>query len=188
MEMVRKMDAGGIIDIEKVDILTQDTRNEIREKLSQACVPLIQRNIAKIFERKLNPTSQDEAKVSYARKITKDDGIIDFSLAASQTVNKFRALVGWPGTRFSIGETVLKVGSCKAVDGHCDKSPGIIIDITDEAVLVSTGKGILSIEQLQRPGGKMLPVKEFLLGFPLHIGTQLTGKSAHPIVTSTFIK
>ena len=100
MRVISKMDAGPIVDFEKVEIQKEDTGGSMRNKLSMSCVPLISRNIQGIINGKIQETSQNHQLATYCRKLSKFDGNLDFSASANELVNRIRAFKNWPGCSF----------------------------------------------------------------------------------------
>tara|TARA_B100000965_G_scaffold353824_1_gene329964 strand:+ start:40 stop:1071 length:1032 start_codon:yes stop_codon:yes gene_type:complete len=175
MKMVQKMDAGPIVDVEKVDIDPWDTSKSLTEKLSHACIPLIESHLRAIASGSAQLIPQDDSRATYVRKLTKEDGVLDFLAPASVVDHRVRALNPWPTTFIEVGGVRLKVGRAKVVsDSKLDNNkelPGEVLGFFDDFLAIQTGEGVLGLQELQRPGGKMLPVAEFLRGFPIDPGT-----------------
>jgi len=191
MQMIAKMDAGDMLDKEAVDISLSDTSSSLRLKLAEAGVPLIERNLPNILEGKCQFQPQDEAKVTYTRKINKEDGWLNFNAPAKELANRVRAFNPWPGAFFKIEGTVIKIGSCKMVEEKSDfdlfssnsaQSPGTLV-LNKDKLLIATGQGILDIISLQRPGGKMLNVRDFLRGFPLRESMKIENGPMPPLTS-----
>lgn len=183
MEMVSKMDAGGVLDQELVGIEKTDTSESLREKMAEACVSLLARNLKKILMGDIHFEPQDEAQVTYCRKISKRDGWIDFSASAEEIINRLRAFERWPGGYFLKGEDAIKIGECEAKPKVGNFKPGTIVAAGGEGVVVATGESSLCIQSLQRPGGKLLPAGDFLRGYELEIGEILQGGQYEPLVS-----
>lgn len=189
MKMVTKMDAGPIVDQEVVDILPNDMRQAVRQKMSEACVPLLKRNLGSILEGNPPLIEQDPFQVSYTRKLNKEDGWIDFQLPAKEIVNRYRAFELWPGTFFGYQGTILKVNEVSWSHTLRSTTPiGQVVEINAQMMKVQMGEGVLQIGQLQKPGGRMLRVADFIQGFPLktgiilegHVGQALTNNMSFP--------
>lgn len=172
MQMTREMDAGGVADYESVRIGELDAAPQIRAKVGEAVVPLLQRNLEAAVLGKLQFTEQDHAKASYCRKIRKEDAALDFYQTAYSLDCQVRAFQPWPGAYFDHGATRIKVGRASCLSASTSEQPGTVLAAA-ETLDLATGKGILRIRELQRPGGRMLPVKEFLKGYRLEEGTVL---------------
>lgn len=188
MQMVAKMDAGGVMDQEKVKITNEDTSESLRLKLADCCVPLITRNLPIILKRTHTFVSQDESKVTYTRKISKEDGWLNFNNPAKVLNCRIRALTPWPGGYFKTKDTIIKIGQCVALDEDHELDAGTVIGSSqkgEKGLLVATSKGTLCLKTLQRPGGKMLPIDEFLRGFSIERGTLLESGPMNPLVSNT---
>ncbi len=183
MRMVRKMDAGPIIGHKSVEITEEDTGTTLRCKLGEVCVPLIDQHIEALIEGSAEETFQSETKVTYCRKLSKGDSILDFSLDARLLECRVRAFNAWPGSVFFYEGIALRVGKCRAVPDQ-GLAPG---ELTFENELfIGTGRGTLQVLELQKPGGKMLAVSDFLRGYTLKNGSQLDFPNSIPLVSKKF--
>jgi methionyl-tRNA formyltransferase len=183
MRIVRKLDAGPVADVERVPIQKLDTANEIEAKLAEACVPLIARALPKLATGTLNFVSQDETQATFCRKLVKADGVLDFTTTASELAARINGLFPWPGCATEIGGQLIKIGMADSVNTEGQAAtPGTIIKADRAGVFVATGGGTLKLMKLQRPGGKMLPAAEFLLGFPIQEGTLLVTQTMPSLV------
>jgi len=182
MQVVKKMDAGGVADFEAVRISQQDTGPELRVKVGEAVVPLLRRNLAAMLTGELQFTQQDTSLVTYCRKMRKEDGAVDFTLPAVTIYNRLRAFTPWPGGYFDHGEVRIKIGRTSVeIDESVSAEPGTVLS-TSPAVRVATANGVLCCHELQRPGARMLPVEDFLCGYTLAEGDRLIGGTADPLV------
>lgn len=188
MQMVLKMDAGAVVDCEKVVIDSKTTTPLLRERLSKACIPLLERQLGALLEGRPQLTPQDESQKSYVRKLSKEDGWLDFELPATELERQWRAFNPWPGAFFEHGSIILKVGKVEAVEGK-GRAPGEVVFIDGRGVGVATGEGVLLIKELQKPGGKMMEVGAFLRGYSLGIGEVVRGQKAmYPLITPEYQK
>lgn len=172
MQVVREMDAGGVADCEKVRIETIDTSPTVRAKVGEAVVPLLRRNLAAACSGELSFEVQQHDKATYCRKIRKEDAALDFNQAALELDCRLRAFTPWPGAYFDHGGLRIKVGRATATAREVDAAPGAVLAV-GESLDVATGAGVLEILELQRPGGRMLPVSEFVKGYPIEVGSVL---------------
>lgn len=178
MRIVPKMDAGPVMDIERVAISPADTGPALRAKLAAACVPLMQRALPILAAGNAQFIEQDHAQATYCRRLTKEDAVLDFEAPARVLADRVRAFTPWPGAICYHGETTLKIGAATAgvIDSADAYAPGEIIESGKGGILVSTANGsCLQLTQFQRPGGKMLPAIDFLRGYPLLPGELLQG-------------
>ena len=167
MRVVPRMDAGPIVDSEVVSISMSDTGSDLRKKLSHACIPLIQRTMPNLLTGEFSENEQDEADATYCRKLTKADGQIDFTLSAEEINCRVRAFANWPGTWFNHNENILKVGKLSIHDGDLSLKPGQRESGIKDALVIGTGTNAIDVLELQKPGGNMMPVSDFLRGYAL---------------------
>ncbi len=184
MRMVLKMDAGPVAATARVPIQDTDTSSSLRERLAQACVPLLQRHLATLGSSTNSPTPQDEQQVTFTRKLTKADANVDFSVSAKELERRVRAFQPWPGVAIEHQGAVLKVGAAAVVGGADEIAPGTIVHAGEMGVDIATGSGLLRLLTLQRPGGRMLPAGEFLRGYQLEVGERLGSQPMRPLVDS----
>jgi methionyl-tRNA formyltransferase len=170
MRVVSRMDAGPIVDTEITPIAPDDDGPRLREKLSVACVPLLRRNLPALLAGEAAETPQDEKSATYCRKLRKADGVLDFYAPAAVLARRVSAFRGWPGSWFEVQGVRVKVGSVKVVESCGETVPGQVILPSPREVAIGTPEGALSLLELQRPGGRMMPTAEFLSGFPLSEG------------------
>jgi methionyl-tRNA formyltransferase len=182
MRMAEKMDAGAVAGMETVAILPTDTGAILRERVAQACVPLLQRHLQALGDGSIKTEVQDESRVTYTRKLTKADAQLDWSSPAKLLAYKVRAFLAWPGTQIEHGGQVIKIGAASAIEETTTLSPGTILRANAAGVDVATGAGVLRLLQLQRAGGRMLDVGEFLRGYPIAAGEILPGHALRPLV------
>jgi methionyl-tRNA formyltransferase len=185
MRMAAKMDAGPVADVERVPILSTDTGVVLRERLAQACVPLLRRNLAALGDGSLRAEAQDETRVTYTRKLTKADALVDWATSAVELERRVRAFHAWPGTQIEHGGQTVKIGAASALDETNLAAPGVILRASAAGVDVATHAGVLRLLMLQRPGGRMLDAAEFLRGYRLAVGECLPGHAARPLVSAT---
>lgn len=172
MEVVKEMDAGAVADCERVCIENLDTSPDVRAKIGQAVVPLLKRSLTAALIGNLDFEPQDASQATFCRKISKEDGALDFAQAAAGIDARLRAFTPWPGGYFDHGETRIKVGRCSVAEPQASAAPGTVLTVS-ETIDVATGRGVLCIHELQRPGGRMLPVADFIRGYAIREGEVL---------------
>lgn len=181
MRLVRRLDAGPTGFVERVSIGPDDTAATVSAMLGEAAVPLVNRSLRDLAAGELVLMEQDETRATYCRRLSKVDGVLDFSSPASELAARINGLTPWPGCFVSIGGTPVKIGLAGVLDHGSADAPGTVLGSERGAVLVATGTGILRFQLLQRPGGRKLPAAEFLRGFPIPAGTLLASTPMPPL-------
>ena len=186
MQISREMDAGAVADIERISIGKEDCASIVRKKIGQATVPILERSMTKLLKSELEFKPQDEGFKSHCRKLTKEDGLIDFGLSAHGIYNRWRAFKTWPNSYCFHGETRIKVGQleiCKhSLSGNELGLPSGSVILEKDSLKVVTSIGLIRILELQKAGGKMLSVIDFLRGYKIKNGDLLIGQESIPLL------
>jgi methionyl-tRNA formyltransferase len=181
MRIVRKLDAGPVADAERVSIGSLETALDVEAKLAAACVPLVTRALPKLARGELAFNEQNESAVTFCRKLTKEDGVLNFAAPAAALAARISGLFPWPSCAVEIDGQSIKIGLADTVAGSSE--PGVVCRTDAEGLLVGSADGLLRLRRLQRPGGKMLSASEFLRGFPIPSGTKLASRPMPQLVT-----
>ncbi len=186
MRIVRRLDAGPMVEAETVNIADLDTAADLEVKLAAACVPLVARNLAQLARGDLRATAQDDAKATYCRKLEKPDGALDFAAPAAVLAARVNGLFPWPSCSVEMGGQSVKLGLADVVTAPARPGgpPGAFVGVDEDGLLVATGQGLLRLRRLQRAGGKMLPAADFLRGFPISVGVVLPSQPMTTLVTT----
>lgn len=182
MCIVRELDAGPVADVERVPIGPLDTALEIEARLAAAGVPLLARNLPRLAAGELQFVAQTHDQATFCRRLTPEDGSVDFNQPARALAARINGLYPWPACRVPIAGQAVKFGLADALAG--DAQPGVVAGADATGLLIGTGAGLLRVHRLQRPGGRMLPAAEFLRGFPVPAGTVLPSAAMRPLVAS----
>ena len=173
MKMVEKMDAGDVILQREADVKPSDTSETIKERLAVLGADLLLETIGLIASGKAVYKKQDEEEATYAPKLKKEDGLIDWSKDAREIENRVRGFSPWPSAYTHWSGNLVKIWKANANTTPLSKTDiGKILRL-DDGIVVGTGKGELSINTLQLEGGKKLDAASFLNGHRLRIGDKL---------------
>ena len=186
MLMDEGMDTGPIISKKEVPITAKTTALILHDQLAAAGSELIRNDLEKYVQGDLKPLPQISAGASHARKITKEDGFLDWTQPASHLDRQVRALSPLPGCSTSFqypdGKVErLKVWETQPLPSQGSK-PGEIMQADHKAFVVGTGQGSLRILKLQRPGGKILTADSFLIGSSFEKGDMMGLGSGKPSI------
>jgi methionyl-tRNA formyltransferase len=173
--LVEKMDAGDIILDKEADITEEDNAVTLAEKLSEAGAKLLVEAVGLIEKNKVSFKKQDDSKATFAPRLKKSDGLIDWGLSAAQLHNMVRGLLLWPGAFTTFNGKTIKILETRLMDLK-DKAgrPGEIIKTEPGlGILVKAGTGCLAIKRLQPEGSRPMQSDEFLRGHLLKPGDSL---------------
>lgn len=181
MEIVPKLDAGPVADVERIPIGKDDTVAEVIQAMSIATVRLVSRGLERLVEGALEFVEQDTEQVTYCRILEKTDRYLDFNEEAEVLHNRIRAFQPWPGSSFPYGDMEIRIHAARIDSSSSDRvAPGTISAGHGE-LRIACGKGWIVPLKLQRPGGKPLAVEDFLRGFPLEDGQTLESRPMRPL-------
>ena len=166
-----RMDAGDMLGTREVPIMTEDTSTTLSARLAMAGAVLLAETVDAIVGGTAVRTEQDETEVTYAAKLKKEDGRIDWTLPADDLYNRIRAFNPWPGCYCHIAGRTLKVlGSRKEAGAG---RPGSVLEKGADGPLVATGEGALRLVEVKPEGKRAMDGGAFLCGHPLKEGDLL---------------
>lgn len=172
-KMVRKMDAGDIISQREVPLVAQDA-GQLRAELAKIGAALLVDTVDDIAKGQYTLTSQDESKVTYASKLDKTLGLIDWSRDASYLARLVRGLAPWPGTFTFITGLRLKILEAEAVESDTrGVQPGTLIEQRKNAFVVAAGKGALLVKEVHLESSRPANAGVFLSSYTLPEGFRL---------------
>ena len=176
MKMDAGLDTGGILTQATTPIQPEDNSETLHDRLARMGAELLVRTLPDYVAGKLNSRPQPAEGVSFAPKIKKQDGHLDWSQPAPTLWNRVRGLMPWPGAfSYLPGQPrphLLKIWQAEVVQRS--GQPGEVLQADKTGIVVGCGREALRILTLQREGGRRLPAQDFLAGHPLRPG-QLLG-------------
>ena len=172
MQMDEGLDTGDILKRLEIDISDTDTSASLHDKFARLAIKPLVEVLDSIGN--IEPVPQ-LGKPTYAHKITKQEGLIDFNKSAKQISCHIRAFTPWPSAFFKLGEEIVKVGKFEILDKKLDTNSSIIVDIIKDGIDITTIDSIIRFKELQFSGKKMLPVADILNGRDLskYVGQKL---------------
>ncbi|HCE79864.1 methionyl-tRNA formyltransferase [Thermodesulfobacterium commune] len=173
MLMDEGLDTGPILLQKKVSIEPEDNALTLAQKLSDLGKEAILEAIELHKKGLLKPIPQPEEGASYAPLLKKEDGFFTFKEPAWFIERKVRAFVPWPTAYTYIQGKILKVYKAKALESE-NNTPGEILRINQEGILVGTSQGALLLMEVQPEGKKRMSAFEFACGKRLKPGDLLT--------------
>ncbi|HYR60215.1 MAG TPA: methionyl-tRNA formyltransferase [Nitrospiraceae bacterium] len=176
MLMDEGMDTGAMLLQEAAPITPDDTGGTLSSRLAEIGGRLLVETIARLKAGTLVPQPQDASRATLAPLLKKEDGVIDWSLPATALANRVRGLSPWPGAYTTVaGGNRWTIWRALALPGPVTKPPGVIVAVTNEAIHVATGDGVLALMELQQANSRRMAVTQYMAGHPIAVGVQLGG-------------
>ncbi|PUE65553.1 methionyl-tRNA formyltransferase [Arcobacter caeni] len=167
MLMEEGLDSGDILGLQYLKITPTIEVTEAFDKLSQLAAKLTITTLDN-YEN-IQPQKQNEAEVSFCRKIKKEDGLVDFS-NAKKLYQKYKAYSFWPGVFL---ESELKLKDIELNEEISINNQGQILEINNDSVIIGCEKGSLKIKTLQAPSKKAMNAIDYIRGQRLEINSIL---------------
>ena len=165
MQLEAGLDTGPVLLRAACPIGAADNAATLHDRLAESGARLIVEALSKL---PLPMEPQPAAGVTYAHKIEKAEALIDWSKDAQELDRHIRAFNPFPGAQARFGGQTVKLWQAVPVAGGGEK--GRILSVDRNRIVVACGSGALAVSELQKAGGKRLPVREFLAGHPLKAG------------------
>ena len=176
MQMDEGLDTGDVLFKVATPVGPGETAGSLHDRLAQlapnallACLDLLGRSA-------MSREKQDGSLATYAPRLTRKDGEIDWSKPAEEIERRVRAMTPWPGayTFVTLQDTqvILKIHRAEVFERGGEPA-GTVVAANDHGVLVAAGKGGILLKELQIAGGKRLTAAEFLRGHPIAPGVHL---------------
>jgi len=172
MQMDAGLDTGDMLLIEKLAIQATDTTATLHNKLAALGGEMVVQALEMAGAGALQSVNQPAEGVTYAHKIEKAEAAVDWAQPAAAIDRHIRAMTPFPGASAQVGPDTIKLwhSEIDSAQRMPDMREGQILSANADGVRVACGDGVLRLTELQRAGGKRLPVADFLRGFALAPG------------------
>ncbi|EHH69238.1 methionyl-tRNA formyltransferase [Gluconobacter morbifer] len=165
MQMDEGLDTGAVLLEEATPISATDTATTLHDRLATMSGRLIVRALAE----QPPAVPQPSTGVTYAERLTREDGRIDWTRSCAEIDRQVRGFTPWPGAFTTWGDTVLKIGAVTPLPDRQGAEAGVTLD---DDLTIACGDGAIRLERLQLPGRSMMSVPDFLRGRPVPKGTR----------------
>ena len=186
MQVVEALDAGDMLAKSVRPIGPDETSDEVERALSEAGARLLVDVLDQLEAGAIRAEPQDESRSTYAPRLTKEEGLLDWTLTARQIHNRVRGLYPWPHAySFLDGERVIllrtevrqmpdfgRSASVESGSAEPAPQPATIVGTTRNGIEVATSNGVISITELQPEGRRPMSARDFLAGHPVQPGTK----------------
>jgi methionyl-tRNA formyltransferase len=173
IRMVKALDAGHMLDKVRRPIGPDETSDVVERDLARMGAALLVDVVERIVTGTVREERQDDRLSSYAARLTKEEGLVDWTLPASSVHNRVRGLYPWPHAYSYLDGARVILLKTRVETGDPGAEPGTVVDIGRDAIHVATGhRGRVAIEQLQPEGRRPMGARDFLAGRPLRPGAR----------------
>ena len=162
MKMDEGLDTGDIIDVDEITLDPKETGGSLFDKLAKLGGELILKTLQNLEFGKATFIKQDDSKSTYAKKMTKELGHIDFTKDAESIERLIRGLNPWPSAFAYLDGKVMKIWDADVVDAG--GVPGTVISEDKDSFVIATGSKALKVNELQLEGKKRMKASDFLNG------------------------
>jgi methionyl-tRNA formyltransferase len=170
MEVLPALDAGAMVSKGVLAIGERDTTQSLHDELAKMGADLMVDAMRQLAESGgLSSVQQDDSLVTYAAKLQKAEASIDWSNSADLISRQVRAFNPFPVAHAMLNGEVCRIWMATSASDFVNEKPGIVLEV-GSAIKVACGSGVLTIEELQLPGGKRLKAKDFVVGHDLKVG------------------
>lgn len=173
--MVEKMDAGDIILQRSTPLRPDHTQETLSAELAALGGVLLAETLT-LIERGAAPRRpQDEAAVTYAPRLKKEDGRVDWTRSAEEIHNLIRGTIPWPGAFTLAGGRRLRLWGSRLAECPPEEKgiPGQVVEIRPEGIVVETGAGLLLLTEVQPENRRRMPATDWFRGIRLQPGDRL---------------
>ncbi len=175
MKMAAGLDRGDVLSRRATPIGPDETAADLKDRLAAMGAELLVATLPAYAAGAITPQAQDDAAATYARKITKEDGRMDWTQPALALRNRIRAFTPWPGA-FGYWAARGERRLLKFWRGQVEPRqgpPGEVLQADRAGLVVGCGTHALRVEQLQLEGGRKMTTAEFLSGHAIKPGDRI---------------
>lgn len=173
MKVEKGLDSGPVYMMESIFIDDKITAGELHDILMQMGAKLISKVLESIALGRSIPKQQDPSKATYAPMLHKSMSLVDWDNSCRNVNNLIRGLDPWPGSVISYEIKETKIFNTSFILLNHGKKPGTILEVNDQGITIACRDGYIIVREIQLPGKRRMPVKQFLLGNKIEIGYML---------------
>ena len=162
MQMDEGLDTGDMLHIRECDITPDMTSGQLHDQLAELGATSVVEALTQIANGEAVATPQPEEGTTYAHKLTKEEGQMDWTLSAEALQRKVKGLSPWPVAYTSIGDKTLRVWDAEVASTSSSAQPGEVVSLDDQRIQVACGEGVLSLTYIQLPGSKAMASDQVL--------------------------
>ena len=167
MQMEKGLDTGPVLLALNTPISNDDTGGSLHDRLSTLGAEVLSDGL-KLLRAGIRPVArrQPDIGVTYAHKLDKQEAKLDWSLSSEMLANKVRAFNPWPVCEAQVNGERLRIHHAVAIPVSHKQSPGTILMANQNGLDIACGEGALRLLQVQREGGRMISIADYLNAHP----------------------
>ena len=162
MQMDKGLDTGAMLYKATLDIAIDETSATLYQRLAELGPPALVDAIGLLSQGELTAEVQDESQTNYAKKLSKDEAKINWQDDAITIERCVRAFNPWPVSTFQLNDMTIKVWQAQLSELQSEQAPGTVLHADKHGIVIATGHGAITLQQLQFPGKKALAAADIL--------------------------
>lgn len=174
MRVVKALDAGAMLAVVRRAIGPDETSEEVERDLARLGAAVLVETVDRMAAGPIEEIPQDDRRATYAPRLTKEDGLIDWSMPARRVHDLVRGMRPWPNAYSYVQGQRLILLRSGVIDEPPTEAPGTVVAARTDGLRVACGAGILDVREIQAEGKRPMLAREFLAGHPLAPGTRFT--------------
>ncbi len=178
MKMDAGLDTGPVVAEARTAITDEDDSQKLHDRLATMGAALLLNTLPEYVAGRITPVAQPVDGATYARKIAKEDGRIDWSRPARAIFNQVRGFNPWPGAftyvELAGRQWLFKIWRAQPVESRGGR-PGEVVAANGDELVIACGTGALALVEVQLEGTRRMPAREFLSGHALARGVSVLG-------------
>jgi methionyl-tRNA formyltransferase len=175
MRVVKALDAGAMLATIRRPIGDDETSVEVERDLARLGAALLVETVDRLAAGPIDEVPQDDSRATYAHRLTKEDGLVDWTRSAREIHNLIRGMHPWPNAySFLGGRRLILLRSTVIAAAPAGVAPGTVLSARGDDLHVATGEGAVAVEAVQTEGARPMPTRAFLAGHRIEPGERFT--------------
>ena len=176
MRVVLALDAGAMLARVERPVGPNDTSDQVERDLASLGAAVLVQTLDRMAAGPVNEVPQDDSLANYAHRLTKEDGLVDWSRTADEIHNQIRGLHPWPHAYSYLDGQRLILWRSTWSDEPVEADPGTVLAADGDELRIATGRGTLLITELQAEGRRVARTREFLAGRQITAGLRFSAR------------